>query len=289
MYQQTEIFPRDASTNTGNFGKNYPHNRQLLILGGFIGIAWMCQFQVIVIGYTTFKRYSGLYFWSICSATVSLIIYTLGVLLYDFILGDTHAWIPSVLITAGYLIFIPSEYLFIFSRLHLLQPSRRMANFVKWMLLSEYLLIEIPATTLYLVVANTPYNPLLGDVVQVYVGISVVLLSAVLMIVSSLYLYLAWKLFGLNASPEVKRIFVSLFAGTTFIFILYCINIIIWFIKKAVIRGCWLPFEFSCTLIVEFWILNHLSQLATSTSRDLQSYGYVPIISLQIASSSFGH
>jgi hypothetical protein len=79
-------------------------------------MAWMCQFQVFVMGYTTFKRFSGLYFWSICLATISVIVYTLGVVVINFIPSNTHLWIPSALITGGYLVLIPSEFLFIYSR-----------------------------------------------------------------------------------------------------------------------------------------------------------------------------
>jgi hypothetical protein len=69
----------------------------------------------------------------------------------------------------------------------------RMASFIRVIMISEYLLAEIPATTLYLVVANTPYSEKLGFVVQNYVNVSYVLMSAVLMTVSSLYLYLAFS------------------------------------------------------------------------------------------------
>jgi hypothetical protein len=84
--------------------------------GALMGITWMCIFQVVVIGYTTFKRFSGLYFWSIFVATVAMTVWTLGVVMYHFVLGNTHVWIPTVLITAGYLIFLPAKFLFILSR-----------------------------------------------------------------------------------------------------------------------------------------------------------------------------
>jgi hypothetical protein len=84
--------------------------------GGFIGIAWMCQFLVIVFGYIAFKRFSGLYFWSMCCATAALIFYTIAVVLYHFVLGIKLAWLSSVLLTIGYLTFIPSEFMVIYSR-----------------------------------------------------------------------------------------------------------------------------------------------------------------------------
>lgn len=71
-----------------------------------------------------------------------------------------------------------------------------MARFIQLILTLEYLLVEVPANILYVVVVNIhPYNPRLGRVVQVYVSVGVVILGAVLMTVSCLYLYLAWSKF----------------------------------------------------------------------------------------------
>jgi hypothetical protein len=127
-----------------------------------------------------------------------------------------------------------------------------MALFIKIILILEYILVEIPATTLSLVVANVTYTERLGSVVEDYVSISSVLLSVVLMIVSGLYLYLAFSkhihaiqrrvksnsnlhigLFGPNATTEVKRILISLVGGTAYIFALYSVNIAIWFASES--------------------------------------------------------
>lgn len=66
-----------------------------------------------------------------------------------------------------------------------------MALFINFTLIAKYVLVEIPATTLSLVVINVPYNERLGDVVQDYVSVSSVILSAVFMTLASLYIYLA--------------------------------------------------------------------------------------------------
>jgi hypothetical protein len=180
-----------------------------LFQGGFIGIAWMCQFEVVVIGYITFKRFSGLYFWSICAATVAVVFYTIAVVLYHFVLGDKHVWVSSALLTIGYLSFIPSEFLVIYSRsesyksamnllttscrLRLLNPGLKMVRFIQALLILEFVLVEIPATTVTLVAVNNPTNLHLLAAVEDYVGTSAVLLAVVCMIVPGLYLYLAFS------------------------------------------------------------------------------------------------
>ena len=66
--------------------------------------------------YLTFKRYSGLYFWSICAATLSLIVYTIAVVMNRFIPATEHQWSASILMAASYLLFIPAEFLVMYSR-----------------------------------------------------------------------------------------------------------------------------------------------------------------------------
>jgi hypothetical protein len=169
----------------------------------------MCQFQVIVIGYITFKRFSGLYFWSICSATTAIVICTLGVVLYHFVLGDSLVWLSSALFTAGYLSFIPSEFFIIisryenyrfvetllisFCRLHLLHPCPLLGRLIKVLLIGEFILVEIPVTVISLVAVNTPINERLLTAVNVFVGVGVILYAVVCVTVSCLYIYLAWS------------------------------------------------------------------------------------------------
>jgi len=76
----------------------------------------MCQFLAVVMVFITFKRFTGLYFWSICAATVSVVLYTIAVVLYNLVLGHRQLWLTSVMLTIGYLAFVPSEFLVIYSR-----------------------------------------------------------------------------------------------------------------------------------------------------------------------------
>jgi hypothetical protein len=76
-------------------------------------------------------------------------------------------------------------------------------------------------------------------------------------------------MFWPGGSARVKRIILSMGGGTVVIFVMYSVNLGIWFGDLVVVRGVYLIFEASATLLVEFWILNHLGQLAASTPRSL--------------------
>jgi hypothetical protein len=111
-------------------------------------------------------------------------------------------WIATALYTIGSLVYIPAQFSFIYSRLHLLQPGPIVARCVNYALILEYLLAEVPATCLFLVAANTPFNAKLNEAIEVYVAVEVVLLSSVVMIVSGLYFYLAWRTSN-HVSPAI--------------------------------------------------------------------------------------
>jgi hypothetical protein len=71
-----------------------------------------------------------------------------------------------------------------------------MTRFVQVLLISEYLLVEIPVNTVTMVSINNPTNEGLFAVVKVLVGVGAVLLAVVFMIMPGLYLYLAWSKFS---------------------------------------------------------------------------------------------
>jgi hypothetical protein len=70
-----------------------------------------------------------------------------------------------------------------------------MVLFVQYLLISEFILVEIPATTITLVVINNPTRTHLALISGTYIDVSVVLLAVVWMIVPGLYLYLAYSMF----------------------------------------------------------------------------------------------
>jgi hypothetical protein len=152
--------------------------------------------------FITFKRFTGLYFWSIWAATVWVVFYTIAVVLYNLLLGHRQLWLTSVLLTIGYLAFVPSRWepqlcyknpLTFLSRLQILQPGPKMTYFVQALLISEYLLMEIPVATITLVLVHNPTMVRLFAAAEIYLNVAVVLLAVVFMIMPGLYLYLAWS------------------------------------------------------------------------------------------------
>jgi hypothetical protein len=57
-----------------------------------------------------------------CSAIAAVLVYTIAVVLNRFVHKTAESWISAALLAVGYLVFVPSEFLVMYSRygIHLL-------------------------------------------------------------------------------------------------------------------------------------------------------------------------
>jgi hypothetical protein len=71
-----------AALANGVNGGNYDHygadRRIPRSMTAFTAIAWYNAIEILVLLFFVFKRYSGLYFWSLCITTISIVPYATG-------------------------------------------------------------------------------------------------------------------------------------------------------------------------------------------------------------------
>jgi hypothetical protein len=93
----------------------------------------------------------------------------------------------------GTLTWAPAQYLFIYSRLHLLQISPLLSRHIVLALFFEYAICEVPANGLYLASITRPFNESLNKAVKAYVSVAAVAYLLVITTVTSSYTFLAWR------------------------------------------------------------------------------------------------
>lgn len=76
-------------------------------------------------------------------------------------------------------------------RLCLLKPDWRLTRFIQVLLVTEYLLVELPATVLTLIAIHNLQNAKLVDACSRYIAVGAVLLPVVCIIVPGIYLFMA--------------------------------------------------------------------------------------------------
>jgi hypothetical protein len=115
-----------------------------LAAASFSTMGLLCCVQMFIMISITFRRRSGLYFWSLIGATSAQTLTTLSVLLQFVILKGRLTALPAVLGAVGFLFFPPLILLTLYSRLHLLQVGKQVLKLVLILIILEFTLAEFP-------------------------------------------------------------------------------------------------------------------------------------------------
>lgn len=102
--------------------------------------------ELLILVFTTFRRYAGLYFWSLSIASVGIIPYVIGFALEYFQLAPQLA--GEIIATIGWPMMVTGQSLVLYSRLGVvLGPNHdRMLRAIKWMIVADGLVFHISTT-----------------------------------------------------------------------------------------------------------------------------------------------
>jgi hypothetical protein len=113
-----------------------------------VSIGLFICLEMFVLIFITFKRYSGIYFWTLTGATVCQTLVCISTLLAFWIIKGDQPTVSLTIGIPGYLFFVPLEGLVLYSRLHLLGASRRSLRFVLGAIAFEFVFAEIPCAVM---------------------------------------------------------------------------------------------------------------------------------------------
>ena len=102
----------------------------------------MC-IELFVLVYVTFKRHSGLYFWSIIITTMGLVLQTTGYILKEF-KNDCPAVLVTIICKTGWVANVTGFSLVLWSRLHLVVRNPRVLRLVLIMIIVDGILLHTP-------------------------------------------------------------------------------------------------------------------------------------------------
>lgn len=110
-------------------------------------LAWFFALEIIFRALWTFKRYKGLYFWSLQASSLGIILHALAFLIKFFEFQANIIGV-NVLITIGWWFMVTGQSLVLYSRLHLLTVDNRRLRWVLYMIVTDAILFHIPTTVL---------------------------------------------------------------------------------------------------------------------------------------------
>lgn len=109
------------------------YSKSSIIVTLALGLALYNCVELALLILTTFKRWRGLYFWSLSLCNFGVASYGLGMMTDYWDL--TVLWATKILVTVGWMTMITCQSLVLYSRLGLLVDNDKILRSVKWMII----------------------------------------------------------------------------------------------------------------------------------------------------------
>ena len=115
------------------FGHSYTAESVIVTLAVALSLYNSLELLLAITG--TFKKWRGLYFWSMLLSTFGVILYALGMMLMYFEL--CILWLSKTILDVGWILMVVCQSLVLYSRLGLVLDSDRIMRFVRWMIVFD--------------------------------------------------------------------------------------------------------------------------------------------------------
>ncbi|KAF2428890.1 hypothetical protein EJ08DRAFT_650867 [Tothia fuscella] len=237
----------------------------LASMTAFTAVALYNAVEIIVLIFVVFKKYTGLYFWSLFITTASVIPYQLGAWMKQNRLVDEAEMLTVSLSSLGWFIMVPGQSLVLYSRLHLVTQNERLLKFIFWGIIINAVVLCIP-TIVLTYGSNTAAKHIYLPPYAVLEKVQMTIFSIQEFFISGVYLW------------EVRNILSVVFEGGTrnLMWQLFILNIFIIFLDVALLAVEFCNFYqiqttlkgmvYSIKLKIEFGVLSKLVKVVTSKS-----------------------
>ena len=210
--------------------------------------------------FATFKRRNTLYFWSLLIAATGIVSHSLGVILKWF--SATCPWyVNTAFASFGWWGMVTGQSLVLYSRLHLVVRDGRVLRSVLVMVVSNFLIFQIP-TTILTFGSNQAQPGMWLKVYNVYERIQLIVFTLQELVISIIYIRAAVKMLR-PSDPDDTRHTKKFLIGVNVL----CIVLDIAFVAE-VYSGEWVyktgtqSLAYAIKLTVEFVVLNKLMSVA---------------------------
>ena len=129
-----------GSDDPKDYGMNLP---TAMVIASFTTIAWITCIELQLRIWLNFKRYTGLYFWSLLLSSWGCTLHPLCFLLLDFAIWK-NAHVAGVFIGISWWFMVTGQALVLYSRLHLVVRDKRKIRWVLIMIITNVFILHIP-------------------------------------------------------------------------------------------------------------------------------------------------
>jgi hypothetical protein len=273
------LAPRDQGVGSSIINIESIDAAQRYTMVAMLGCALWNSLEMVPIVLLTFKRYSGLYFWSMVFSTLGVVLSSIGFILLIFDIGVYDKFQPAFMAAFGWVPMVAGQSLVLFSRLHLLRLSRTLRKWILVEIIFTIIFLQMP--TLALTVGSQtshPDQPAWVRPYQIVERIQVVVFFAQEVFLSSLYLWRCFKfLVARNGSEtgfssdrarlDVKKMFIHLLIVNIIVIALDGTIVGLQYSGLFLFQISYKPFAYSIKLKIEASILTQLVDFVKARHR----------------------
>lgn len=125
--------PYKTDVQKSNFEGIYDASSVMVTVSGAVAIYSSLELVLLIL--TTFKRWRGLYFWSMCLCNLGVLVYAFGFMMVYFELSAL--WFAKALNDTGWAFMVVCQSLVLYSRLSLTVLNTKILTAVKWMIIVD--------------------------------------------------------------------------------------------------------------------------------------------------------
>jgi hypothetical protein len=239
-------------------------SRQLaMLIASFFAISCYNVLEITIQIFLTFKRYRGLYFWSMLIATWGILVHAIAVFLRFFAVAPNF---PMCVVTViGWYAMVTGQAVVLYSRLHLVTRDANRIQWVLYMIIINFFILHVPVTILFL-----GSNANVKDFVEpfnIYERIQLAGFSLQEIIISCLYIWEATRM--LRPIIGIGRVgyqstMVHLLVVNVLVVLLDASLLATEYSNNFEIQTTYKTVVYSIKLKMEFSVLNRLVRMAQS-------------------------
>ncbi|KAI9368712.1 hypothetical protein BJX61DRAFT_202769 [Aspergillus egyptiacus] len=249
---------------SGDLGDGQDGLKATLVI--FIALSCYNVIELVILVLSTFRRWKGLYFYSLLvSAVIGVMPYSIGFLLKFF--SRVSSAISVTVLTVGWWTMVTGQAFVLYSRLHLVLRDERTLRRVLYMIIANIFLLHVPTTVLTYGSNVVARSPVFVKAYNVMEKIQMTGFTVQEVIISALYVWETTKLLQLGSSRENRKIMHQLVGINVAIVIMDMVLLGLEYSDHYAVQITLKGVIYSVKLKLEFAVLGKLVDVVHSNKR----------------------
>ncbi|KAI4137336.1 MAG: hypothetical protein L6R39_007343 [Caloplaca ligustica] len=229
------------------------------VLAATTAVAWVFVVELDLTIFLTFRRRSGLYFWSLLVSSWGCLLHGMGFIL-SFLVGSPGA-VTLPFIEIGWVTMVTGQAVVLFSRLHLVLRNQKILRYVLWFIIIDGCAFHIP-TIVFTVGKNLPNGESWNRRFDIMERIQLVGFCLQEFSISTIYIVSTVRILGSVYHSMTRKVMVQLILINLICIGMDIVLIVLEFTGKYVGEASIKPMIYAIKLKLEFTVLNQLMGLS---------------------------